>query len=63
MNFSYLQALDGICRDEITVNSDQLKAVYQGQDQLITEKKMIQVFDQAFSSSRSVQFTFNPNMR
>jgi hypothetical protein len=28
MNFSYLQALDGICRDEITVNPDQLKTVY-----------------------------------
>ena len=60
-NKEALQILEGICRDELTVNPDALARL--NPKLLITEQVTNAVFDQVFTSSNNVRFDFNPNMR
>ena len=60
-NKEALQVLDGVCRDELTVNEDMLAKL---NPQLLTTEKLTNtIFGDVFSSTYNVQFNFNPNMR
>ena len=61
INFNFLQALEGQCRDELTVKQGASQLL--GADKLVTEEFVDRNFDKMFQSSYSVQWTFNPNMR
>ena len=49
-----LQALDGICRDEISVINDQAEKFESERTTLVTEDQANQVFDKLFTSTRNV---------
>ncbi|CDW85809.1 UNKNOWN [Stylonychia lemnae] len=66
INFCYLQAYEGICRDEFQINEEKVQSEefsnhlkrYRG---FQTEKFAIQNFDQYFTRTFTVEFVFNPN--
>lgn len=60
-NKEALQVLEGICRDELTINDQALAGLNPAL--LITEKMTNTVFDKVFESTYDVKFSYNPNMR
>lgn len=68
INFNYLQALEGVCRDEFTINttyvdSEEFKNLLSQTKGLYTEKFCADIFDQSFTRSYNVNFSFNPNIK
>ena len=60
-NKEALQILDGVCRDELTINKEAIARL--NPKLLITEQVTNTIFDQVFTSTNNVRFDFNPNMR
>ena len=68
INFDYLQAYEGVCRDEFTVkptyiDSDEFKTLLSSTRGIQTEKFAQEIFDQCFSRTFNVEFAFNPNFK
>lgn len=69
IDFSYLQAIEGVCRDEFVLNEQYVRSL-EFQDLLKgrrmgfqTEEFAEEVFDECFSRSYSVEFVLNPNLK
>ena len=60
-NKEALQILEGICRNELTIKEETLKAM--NPKLLVTEQVTNTIFNDVFQSTFDVKFTFNPNMR
>jgi hypothetical protein len=68
INFNFLQAYEGVCRDEFTlnpgyVNSEEFKTLLSLTRGIQTEQFAIDIFDQCFTRTFNVEFTFNPNFK
>lgn len=68
LNVEYLQAFEGICRDEFTLNHDYIaseefmKAIEDNEMQF-TEALVEENFDKAFDRTTDTQFILNPNFK
>lgn len=68
INFAYLQALEGVCRDDFSLNeayitSDEFKNQLAQSRGLQTEAFAAEIFDQCFTRTFNVEFAFNPNFK
>ena len=68
IDFNYLQAYEGVCRDEFTaknayIGSEEYKNILSATKGLQTEKFAAEIFDQCFTRSFNVEFGFNPNFK
>ena len=45
VNVEMMQALDKVCRDEITVNAEKINPVFDDSDKLVTENLANRLFD------------------
>jgi len=68
INFNFLQAYEGVCRDEFTlnsgyINSEEFKTLLSLTRGIQTEQFAIDIFDQCFKRTFNVEFTFNPNFK
>ena len=68
INFDFLQAFEGVCRDEFTLNpaymeSEEFKNLLSQYRGIQTEQFAIDIFDQCFTRTFNVEFTFNPNFK
>ena len=68
INFPYLQALEGVCRDDFSINeafisSEEFKNQLARLRGLQTENFAIEIFDQCFTRTFNVEFAFNPNYK
>ena len=68
IDFNYLQAYEGVCRDEFILNDDyvlsqEFKDMLSKYKGFQTEKFATQIFDQCFTRSYTVEFAMNPNFK
>jgi len=68
INFNFLQALEGVCRDDFTPNvaylqSEEFKTLLGASRGLQTERFAADIFDNCFSRTYNVEFAFNPNFK
>jgi hypothetical protein len=66
INFDFLQAYEGVCRDDFTLNtgyleSEEFKNLLSQTGGIQTEQFAIDIFDQCFQRTFNVEFIFNPN--
>lgn len=68
LNIEYLQAFEGICRDEFTPNldyisSDEFMEEISKHKNQFNEKLIHENFDSAFNRTNSTEFLMNPNFK
>jgi hypothetical protein len=68
INFNYLQAFEGVCRDDFIPNqeyigSEEFKNLLSQSRGLQTEPFATEIFDQCFTRTYNVEFAFNPNFK
>jgi hypothetical protein len=68
INFNFLQAFEGVCRDEFSPNpayisSEEFRTLLGASRGLQTERFAADIFDQCFSRTFNVEFAFNPNFK
>ena len=59
VNVEMMQALDGKCRDEYSIDTEKIKSKTES---LMTKKMAQKEFETSFSCSREVKFFFNPDI-